>query len=145
MALRPVSGGPPNAASPGAGLKLLHDAFRRELSLIRREIAESGPGIGAQLRVNCLTVCQGLRNHHTGEDTTMFPFLTEHHPELAPVLERLRAEHERIATLVAELYKVVSSTAADPALVRAEVDRLADELERHLAHEEEQLIPVLDA
>jgi hypothetical protein len=42
-----------------AALKLVHDGFRRELALIRTEFTKSGPGVGTQLRMNCLTVCQG--------------------------------------------------------------------------------------
>jgi len=143
VALQQVAGGPPNASSAGAALRMIHEAFRRELALIRREVAESGPGLGAQLRVNCLTFCQGLHNHHTGEDVAMFPFLAGRHPELTPTLERLSREHEKVAALVEELRKVVSAEGADPLLVLPEVERLADELERHLTYEEEQLLPVL--
>ncbi|WP_236700729.1 nitroreductase/quinone reductase family protein [Allosalinactinospora lopnorensis] len=93
VALQQVAAGPPNAASWGAALRLVHDAFRRELALIRREVAESGPGLGAQLRVNCLTLCGGLHHHHTSEDAGMFPALGERYPELSPTLERLGREH----------------------------------------------------
>jgi iron-sulfur cluster repair protein YtfE (RIC family) len=85
-----------------------------------------------------------LHNHHTGEDVAMFPLLAEQRPELASALDRLRREHERIAGLLAELQDVVSGP-TDPALVLGEVERLTDELERHLTYEEEQLIPVLEA
>ncbi|MFF5258204.1 nitroreductase/quinone reductase family protein [Actinomadura viridis] len=135
----------PDAPSPGAGLKAVHDAFRRELALIRKEIAGAGPRLGAQLRINCLTVCQGLRNHHGGEDGALFPFLADRRPELAPVLERLDAEHRTIAALLGDLQEAVSADGADPALVRAEVERLTEELEAHLDYEEEHLIPILDA
>jgi hemerythrin-like domain-containing protein len=94
--------------------------------------------------VNCLTVCAGLHRHHTGEDLGIFPFVTAHRPELAPVVDRLRVEHQHIAVLIEELQAVVSGQ-ADPPVVLREVERLTDELERHLAYEEEQLIPVLDA
>ncbi|NUR90593.1 MAG: nitroreductase family deazaflavin-dependent oxidoreductase [Nonomuraea sp.] len=137
--------GPPrdNAPTGGAYLKLVHDGFRRELALIRKELADSGrPGLGTQLRINCLTVCQGLHHHHTGEDTMMFPGLAERHPSLAPVLERLAEEHERITVLLRELQQAISGE--DPAQVQAEVERLVDELEAHLLYEEEQLIPILD-
>jgi deazaflavin-dependent oxidoreductase (nitroreductase family) len=90
VALQEVVGGTPNAASWGVALTLIHDAFRRELALIRKEIAESGPGLGIQLRVNCLTVCHGLHHHHSGEDAGIFPFLAERRPELAPTVDRLR-------------------------------------------------------
>lgn len=137
--------GPPNinASSPGEALKVVHDAFRRELALIRREVSTGSATLGAQLRVNCLTFCQGLHNHHTGEDMALFPFLADRHPEAAPAVDRLREEHERIATLVEELRGVISDAEADPDDVRTEVDRLTSELEAHLTYEEEQLIPLL--
>lgn len=143
LALRQVAGGPPSAASPGAALKLIHDAFRRELALIRDEVVRSGPGLGAQLRVNCLTVCQGLHHHHVNEDVGLFVAL-DGQPALAATLARLREEHRRIAALVERLQQVVDATDADPVEVRREVERLTTELEAHLAYEEEQLIPVLD-
>ncbi|WP_189095793.1 nitroreductase/quinone reductase family protein [Streptomyces kronopolitis] len=146
IALREIPAGPPNiaAASVGAALKAVHDGFRRELALVRAEIAASGPGLGAQLRINCLTLCQGLRNHHTGEGAGMFPMLDRGHPELAPALERMRQEHEKLAVLLGELQQVISAQDADRARVLAEVERLTREVERHLDYEEEQLIPVLD-
>ena len=141
------SDGPPNvnASSMGQYIKVVHDAFRRELSLIRKEFTTSGPTLGTQLRINCLTFCAGLHNHHTGEDIALFPSLADHHPDLAPTLARLGEEHVRIAALTAELQRVIGVDSADPQHVRQEVERLTTELEAHLTYEEEQLIPVLDA
>ncbi|WP_249123910.1 hemerythrin domain-containing protein [Saccharopolyspora erythraea] len=144
VALEPVAGGPPFAGSLGETIKRVHDAFRRELDLIRKEVASAGPRLGAQLRVNCLSLCQGLHNHHAGEDAGIFPFVGDRHQELAPVLERLGQEHRKIAALLAELQVVVSDEHADRARTSSEVDRLAEELEAHLAYEEEQLLPVLE-
>jgi deazaflavin-dependent oxidoreductase (nitroreductase family) len=137
--------GYPPGTSAGQMLAVVHDAFRRELALIRAEIAGTGSRLGAQLRVNCLTVCAGLHRHHLGEGTMMFPALARRRPELEPVLRRLHAEHETIAALVARLQELLAADGTGPAAVRAEVERLVDELERHLTYEEEQLIPVLDA
>lgn len=148
VALRPLPGPPRYAggASPvsGATLVRVHDAFRRELALIRDEVAATGTSVGAQLRANCLTLCAGLHNHHLGEDSALFPLLAGQRPDLEPTLDRLRAEHERIAELVAELRAAVAGP-ADPGMLRREVDRITDELERHLSYEEEQLVPALDA
>ncbi|MFH8775645.1 nitroreductase family deazaflavin-dependent oxidoreductase [Streptomyces sp. NPDC017958] len=141
-----AQGGPPNIAadSPGEAMRLVHDMFRRELDLIRKEMAAGdGTGLGAQLRVNCLTLCAGLHNHHTGEDTALFPFLAGRHPHLAPTLERLEQEHGRIADLVEQLRRAVSGEHPDPAAARAEVDRLTAALEAHLDYEEKQLAPAL--
>jgi deazaflavin-dependent oxidoreductase (nitroreductase family) len=149
VALEQIPTGPPQFSggpvSMGAALKRVHDAFRRELALIRKEIATSGPRLGAQLRVNCLTVCQGLHFHHTSEDRGMFPALAAQHPELAPTIERLGVEHEKIAALLADLQQAIATDTAQPHVVLAEVERLTEELERHLTYEEEQLIPILDA
>ncbi|MEW1562940.1 nitroreductase/quinone reductase family protein [Streptomyces sp. NPDC093509] len=139
--------GPPDLGgrSLGSYLKAVHDAFRRELALIRREVADQGTAtLGAQLRVNCLTLCQGLHNHHTGEDLGVFPLLESREPGTAPLLEWLRREHARIAELLEELRGAVAPGETDPARVRSEVDRLTGELEAHLTYEEEQLIPLLD-
>ncbi|RNL87470.1 nitroreductase/quinone reductase family protein [Halostreptopolyspora alba] len=146
VALEQFEGGPASStASHGRTLKLIHDAFRRELELVRAEIAASGPGgVGAQLRVNCLAFCGGLHHHHTMEDTALFPTLAERNPELGETLERLDREHRSIAALLDELHEVISTDNVDSQKVLAEIDRLAAELEEHLAYEEEWLIPVLD-
>ncbi|MGW4033475.1 nitroreductase/quinone reductase family protein [Streptomyces sp. NPDC004838] len=147
VALTAIAEGPPNIAGAtgfGEVLTKVHGGLRREVALIRKEIAASGPGLGVQLRLNCLTLCQGLRNHHTGEDAAMFPMIGSRFPELAPVLERLDQEHRKIAALLGELQRIVTAEDADPLEVLPEVDRLADQLEAHLTYEEEQLIPLFD-
>lgn len=144
VALVPVEDGPPSGPVPlGAMLVALHDSFRRELDLIRKEVTASGAGLGAQLRVNCLTLCQGLGNHHMGEDQHIFPMLERHHPGLEPTLARLRDEHTAIAKLVDELRGVLDT--GDPASLLTEVERLTAALHAHLDREEERLVPLLDA
>ncbi|KOU68956.1 cation-binding protein [Streptomyces sp. MMG1533] len=142
-----AQGGPPNinARSMGEAIKVVHDAFRRELAQIRKEMSAGSSTLGAQLRVNCLTFCQGLHNHHTGEDLGMFPVLAGRHPEAADALARLREEHVRIAALAEDLRRAVTAEGTARDTARAEVERLTAELEAHLTYEEEQLIPLLDA
>ena len=41
--------------------------------------------------------------------------------------------------------QAVVAVPAEPAQLQREVERLTEELERHPAHEEEQLVPALDA
>lgn len=145
VALTAIPGPPRTAATtPGGMLRLIHDAFRREIGLVRAEVAGAGPVLGAQLRMNCLTLCAGLHGHHEREDAAMLPGVGEHRPDLAPVLDRLRDEHRAIAGLLDRLQDALGDPGLDRAALRAEVDRLATELDSHLAYEEEHLIPALD-
>ncbi|WP_432944120.1 nitroreductase/quinone reductase family protein [Kribbella sp. CA-253562] len=147
VALTQIDGGPPNASSFGEALRLIHGVFRRELALIRKEVAAAadGPnamaGVGAQLRINCLTLCQGLHFHHTGESKGMFPALLDRYPELTATITELQADHDKIALLLDELQKLVGT--GSPAVVLPEVDRLIDEVVTHLDTEEAALIPLL--
>ncbi|NRQ38055.1 nitroreductase family deazaflavin-dependent oxidoreductase [Nonomuraea sp. NN258] len=143
VALVAVNHGPP-AGRMGDVLRQIHDAFRRELALIRAEVAAAGPRLGAQLRINCLTMCQGLHIHHEREDAGMFPALADRHPELAPAIERLRAEHVVVQQIVARLQELLADDDVAPEELRREVDRLTGELEAHLDYEEEQLVPLLN-
>ena len=136
VALVPKPGPPPGGGSFAEMLKTIHSAFRRELSLIRAEVAKSGT-LGAQLRINCLTVCQGLHFHHTGESTGLFPALVEQHPELTDVVAVLQKEHDQIAVLLAELEQLVSADVLD------QVDELIAQLHAHLDREEAALLPYL--
>jgi deazaflavin-dependent oxidoreductase (nitroreductase family) len=132
----PPRSGPGGPSSPAAVLRLVHGAFRRELELIRAEVVASGAVLGAQLRVNCLTLCANLHGHHVKEDQGLFPMLEYAHPELAPAVAALRAEHGTVAALLGRLRSVLG----DPGLSRvdllAAVDELTGELIAHLDHEE---------
>lgn len=48
------------------------------------------------------------------EDAGTFSFLAEHRPELAPTLDRLCREHQKIAALLDDLREVVATDGADP-------------------------------
>ncbi|KAB8197128.1 nitroreductase family deazaflavin-dependent oxidoreductase [Nonomuraea phyllanthi] len=114
----------------GDELVRIHAYLRGELAKAR----EGGPA--GDLRTHCLAFCDALAFHHNGEDRVAFPHLERLFPELKEPLDRLRAEHVVIARLAGELRE-----AADPGTL----DRVAAELESHFAHEEERLVPVLNA
>jgi deazaflavin-dependent oxidoreductase (nitroreductase family) len=141
--LRPVSGRI-EGGSESESLQLIHAAFRRELALVRREVSEAGPTLGAQLRINCLTLCRGLSHHHHAEDAELFPLIDTHQPQLAHAMRQLRQQHEHIATLLERLQQVITAGNADRATIIAQVEHLVDEVEAHLDYEEETLLPVVD-
>ncbi|MFI6919273.1 hemerythrin domain-containing protein [Nonomuraea spiralis] len=115
----------------GDELVKVHDWFRGELAKLR-----AGGEVTDDLRAHCLTFCDALNFHHSGEDRVAFPYLERLRPELKEPLDRLREEHEAIAALVGEL-----RAATGPAAV----ERVAAELEAHLDYEEKVLVPVLNS
>ncbi|MFI7705328.1 nitroreductase/quinone reductase family protein [Nonomuraea sp. NPDC049480] len=143
VALVPIDHGPPTGAM-GDALKKIHGAFRKELAVIRKEVDSSGPRLAAQLRVNCLSMCQGLHGHHSREDGFMFPALEGRHPELTAVFERLRAEHLVVQRLLEQLQELLAADDVAPEALSREVGRLTEELEAHLDYEEELLVPLLN-
>jgi deazaflavin-dependent oxidoreductase (nitroreductase family) len=120
---------------------VLRDAERDEIFTRLAEAASSGPSLGAQLRINCLTLCQGLHFHHTGETAGLFPSLLVRHPDLAPTITRLQSEHDQIANLLDDLQHLVSTS--NPSGSLPKLDELIDGLNAHLDHEEAQLLPLL--
>ncbi|TWD80965.1 deazaflavin-dependent oxidoreductase (nitroreductase family) [Kribbella amoyensis] len=142
VALSQIDPGSPRGGSFAETLLMIHGLFRRELTVIGKELAAAGPKLGAQLKINCLTLCQGLHYHHTGESIGLFPALLEAHPDLAPTIAELQSEHDKIAVVLEELQHLVG-TPAPPAEVLPKVDRLIADLNDHLDHEEAKLIPLL--
>ncbi|RLL67711.1 nitroreductase/quinone reductase family protein [Streptomyces sp. Z26] len=104
------------------------------------------PGLGLQLRQHCLAFCQTLQFHHTAEDGHVFPVVARHHPELRDTLERLGREHRTVARVHDALLALLADLGgADPQRFRTELARMSAELEAHLDHEEESLLPALAA
>ncbi|WP_017582029.1 nitroreductase/quinone reductase family protein [Nocardiopsis valliformis] len=116
-----------------------------ELYLAERQGAETAPplGLSLQIRQHCVAFCESLHFHHTSEDT-VFPRLAEGFPHLREPIDRLIEEHRVVDRLRGELETLLTDLrTADPARFLADLDRLTEELQAHLAFEEESLIPTL--
>lgn len=50
-----------------------------------------------QFQVSCLRYCRFVHSHHHAEDADFFEELEETNPAIAPVVERLRAEHSAVS------------------------------------------------
>lgn len=125
-----------------------HDYFRTSLAELRRVIATppDEPDLRTwawDLRVQCLYFCNGLHMHHSLEDQRMFPAVLLEDPLLGPIVERLEADHRKVAEILEAIESHLGDLSTDPSGVRDELNRLADTLLAHLAYEEEQLTPVL--
>ena len=95
----------------------------------------------------CQSYCRFVTLHHTLEDQALFPHLRTADPRLAPVLDRLAAEHERIAEVLDEVDAALVALVAKPdatADVQVAVQRLADGLLSHLGYEERELVGPID-
>ncbi|MFI6574194.1 hemerythrin domain-containing protein [Nocardiopsis sp. NPDC050513] len=131
----------------GEQLVRIHDLLRGQLAELRRDLAAAKPSgppvLEDELRRKCLSFCLFLHGHHTAEDDHMLPGLAASHPALAPVLERLTREHAVISDRLDRIQELADK--GDPVSVRADVERLAAEVEAHLDWEEAQIVDALDS
>jgi hypothetical protein len=95
-------------------LLAVHAGIRGELARVERLAAALVEGVSAaalneelealrndtalwQLQLSCLRYCRFVHSHHHAEDTDFFDELHEANPAIAPVVERLRAEHRAVS------------------------------------------------
>ena len=140
IALYPTRGANGRVAALGDHLVQVHDWFRQQLAAAR---AGHGVGGGIDLREHCLTLCAAVHEHHTREDG-IFPDVQALVPGLEPVLDRLRADHVVVAEHLRRFRALLAEKPADDEDLRAELDRLAADLEAHFEYEERMLVPVLN-
>jgi deazaflavin-dependent oxidoreductase (nitroreductase family) len=138
---------PERARALGDELVRIHGDLRAELAAILAGVdgpAGPPPGLDAQLRERCLAFCEAVHEHHTNETGRGFPLLEERYPGLEPVLAGLRRDHEVLAGLRTRFQQTLTGN-GDPAEARAELYRLAEEMEAHFDREERRLVPALNA
>jgi iron-sulfur cluster repair protein YtfE (RIC family) len=146
-------------------LERVHDMLRRDLRTCQ-ELADSArAGAPAadlrgaveqmatrsphlRLGVDCLRFCALVHNHHGGEDTMLFPVVRRNAPHLAPVVDRLEADHRVVSRLLDQLEAAVDrleeqDTAGATDQVVNALDALSDHLVSHLTREEQALRPFL--
>lgn len=99
-----------------------------------------GTYTGVDLRTHCRTFCSVLNAHHSAEDDGGFPVLGKHYPELRPVLDELRRDHELIAEALGRL-KDLSTMDVVP---ERELETVAALLETHLVYEEKKIVAALN-
>jgi iron-sulfur cluster repair protein YtfE (RIC family) len=137
--------------------------IRRDLETVRRLAVEVDEGLspdelrGAladleangplwQLKVNCLRYCRFVHSHHGAEDVLLFPALRRANPGLAPVVDKLEADHRRVSDLLDDVERAAAAlTESEEARDRVtlSLDVLADELLAHLDYEEQNAGPTL--
>jgi iron-sulfur cluster repair protein YtfE (RIC family) len=143
----------------------VHDLVRRDLATVRelavRVVDGMPPGelqaeLEAletrgplwQLRVHCLHYCRFVHHHHRLEDVALFPALRRSDPQLAPVVDRLEADHRRVSDHLDEVGAAADALAQEDTVearrrVAESLDALATHLLAHLDFEEESVGPAI--
>ncbi|TMR08188.1 hemerythrin domain-containing protein [Nonomuraea turkmeniaca] len=142
-------------AAFGDQLIEVHDRLRGELARLSDGVDAYLDGGGTrprELRTHCLAFCTALERHHTGEDDGAFPALAARHPELTPVLDKLREDHRLVSDILRRLRELAegldAETGKDPQevrRVRGEVDGLRAIVESHFGYEERTIAEALNA
>jgi Hemerythrin HHE cation binding domain len=95
----------------------VHSIIRRDLEIVEGLAADVSDGLPGeavrdtlaelktggplwQLKVNCLRYCSHVHAHHGAEDVLLLPALRAANPSLAPVVDRLEADHARVSDLL---------------------------------------------
>jgi iron-sulfur cluster repair protein YtfE (RIC family) len=121
----------------------MHDALRRELEHLAKVTAreDDDPRRLLAAAAGWELFKTSLHAHHTAEDEALWPAVREalagRADDLA-LLDAMEAEHAAVDPLIEAI-----DTGAEP--VGELVDALATALTAHLAHEEKEALPLLDA
>jgi hypothetical protein len=143
----------------------VHAMIRRDLATVRRLIERVQAGAPAdevrsvigslqtegplwKLRVHCLAYCRFVHTHHTIEDLHFFPMLRRADAALGPAVDRLEADHLRIAGFLDAVEDAAAGLTAPDAdeqrrRLATTLEAMADHLLEHLAFEEEAIGPTL--
>ena len=129
---------------------VVHDAFRREFGMLPRLVR--GVAVGDVERASVLAghyalLGRFLHIHHHGEDVVLWPVLEVRASDHASMIAEMQSDHARLTDLLTAADTAVPAWAADPtavggASVAALLDELDAHLERHLAHEEREILPL---
>jgi hemerythrin-like domain-containing protein len=128
--------------------RVIHGAVRRDLARLTQALDRAPDGDRAraqELEKAYENLHQQLTVHHEGEDEHVFPWLASEgiDPELLGAME---SEHEAMSAALGDSSTTMAAygrtgSAADAAAARASIVRTTEVVERHLAHEENELEP----
>ena len=145
----------------------VHSLVRHDLQVVRDLAARVEQGLDADqlraelealetsgplwhLRVNCLQYCRFVHHHHRLEDIALFPAIRRQNPELGSVVDRLQADHRRVAEILERIETAADRLTEDDTpearrLVAGGLGELAEHLLAHLDFEEQSVGPALRA
>jgi iron-sulfur cluster repair protein YtfE (RIC family) len=126
-----------------------HDAFRRDLSRLRRAAVE-GRTDSVGVRDGWANFKHQLHVHHTAEDEALWPRVeaaSVGRADAAAILAAMAAEHARLDPLLdavdTALEQRAADLTADPAELADVVTDLETALGAHMQHEEDAALPLI--
>jgi len=132
---------------------VVHGALRREFRLASGVVRQCPEGDLERARLvadHLRLILRFVHRHHTGEDLLLWPKLLDRVPDkVAPVVHLMEEQHARVQGLTdqaTERLTVWERTAdfSDRDGVAETFDALYATLVRHLAAEEEQILPLVE-
>ncbi|HEY7374059.1 MAG TPA: hemerythrin domain-containing protein [Polyangia bacterium] len=143
---------PPNllnddgSASMATAFLTSHHGFRRD---IRQFAGALGKMLGgntsnaAALGAEWKHYRETLHGHHTMEDTALFPSLKQQHPELAPIIDGLVADHQKMDPMLEDGDRAFADLAENVRPAVRVVGSLGGLLHSHLETEETHVVPFI--
>jgi hypothetical protein len=144
---------PAEAPADTRMMGIVHQALRRDLERARTTLTSTpAPSPGQQHAIaRHMTWMMGfLRAHHHAEDAGLYPLVRARDSGAAVLLDAMHADHEAVATAIADVE--AASTAYDGTIASgrresllAALDNLALVLTPHLTREEDEMMPVVSS
>ncbi|WP_119726455.1 hemerythrin domain-containing protein [Thermomonospora amylolytica] len=130
-------------------MKTVHDAFRRELDRLARAAERPGdPRRVLRTAAGWEMFKAFLHVHHTSEDDALWPVtrrVLAGRPDDLALLDAMEAEHADIDPLLAAVDATLADRDAAPDRLGELIDALSTGLKKHLRHEEDEAVPLLEA
>jgi hemerythrin-like domain-containing protein len=129
---------------------IVHRVFRREFRLMPQMVRATPAGDLARAELVAAHVSElttALHHHHQGEDELLWPPLLERVTPRAELLQRMKAEHAHVATLITEAERLVGDWRVSAAIDLRDqladcLEQLSTALDAHLAEEEAEVLPL---
>ncbi|WP_167305773.1 hemerythrin domain-containing protein [Nocardioides euryhalodurans] len=129
---------------------IIHAALCRDLdrtALLVDRPSELEPERLTQLGTHLVWMMDLLHDHHTTEDTRLFPAMRANNPAARELLDQMDTEHQAIADAMGALTdagrRAASGDAGAVDAIRTALPALRTVLDPHLAHEEQELAPLV--
>lgn len=137
----------PNAPADTTMMRIVHDAFRRDLVRVRAVVTRVPPPDHRQrvaIAEHLAWVTGFLEAHHRSEDHGLYPAVRNRAPDAAALLDDMARDHAGVATAVAALDDAAARFVDhdDVGLLVSALDDLGTVLLPHLAREEGEVLPV---